>query len=48
MFAYILEKLGSLFERAEQRRMEDYLARSADLNEIERRQRRLQRDGYPG
>jgi hypothetical protein len=48
MFAYILEKLGNWFERSEQRRLEDYLAGSADLPEIERRLRRLEKSGYPG
>jgi hypothetical protein len=47
MFAYILEKLSGFFGRSEQRRMEEYLARSVDLNEIERRQRQLEKDGYP-
>ena len=47
MFAYILEKLSGFFERSEQHRMEDYLARSVDLNEIERRQRQLEKDEYP-
>jgi hypothetical protein len=47
MFAYILENLGALFESSEQRRMEDYLAGCADLTEIERRQRQLEKDGYP-
>ncbi len=47
MFAYILEKLSDWCESAEQRRLEDHLAESADLAEIERRQRRLEDSGYP-
>jgi hypothetical protein len=48
MFAYILEKLGGWFERSEQRRLERYLTGSADLTEIERRLRWLEKNGYPG
>jgi hypothetical protein len=47
MFAYLLEKLGSFFERAEQRRRTDYLASSSDLAELERRMRSLEKNGYP-
>ncbi|CAB3775112.1 DUF3563 family protein [Paraburkholderia humisilvae] len=48
MFAYLLEKLGNWFERSEQRRLDDYLAGSADAVEIERRLRRLDKNGYSG
>jgi hypothetical protein len=47
MFAYLLEKLGSFFERAEERRRTDYLASSSDLSELERRMRSLEKNGYP-
>jgi hypothetical protein len=47
MFAYLLEKLGNWFERAEQRRLGDYLASSSDLAELERRMRSVERNGYP-
>jgi Protein of unknown function (DUF3563) len=47
MFAFLLEKLGSWFDRAEQRRLADYLASSSDLAEVERRLRRVEKDGYP-
>jgi hypothetical protein len=46
MFAYLLEKLGSFFERAEKRRRTDYLASSSDLAELERRMRSLEKNGY--
>ena len=46
MFAYLLEKLGSFFERAEKRRRTDYLASSSDLAELERRMRPLEKNGY--
>ncbi|MGA7816814.1 DUF3563 family protein [Caballeronia sp.] len=47
MFSYLLEKLGSSFDRAEQRRRTDYLASSSDLAELERRMRSLEKNGYP-
>jgi hypothetical protein len=47
MFAYILEKLAGWFERSEQCRLDDYLAGSADLTEIESRLRWLEKNGYP-
>jgi hypothetical protein len=47
MLAYLFEKLGSWFERAEQRRRADYLASSSDLAELERRMRSLEKNGYP-
>jgi hypothetical protein len=47
MLAYLLEKLGSFFERAEERRRTDYLASSSDLAEVERRMRSLEKNGYP-
>jgi hypothetical protein len=47
MFAYILEKLSGFFEHSEQHRMEKYLARSVDLDEIERHQRRLVKADIP-
>ncbi len=46
MFAFLLEKLGSWFERAEQRRLANYLASSSDLAEVERRMRQVEREGY--
>jgi hypothetical protein len=45
MFAYLLEKLGNWFERAEQRRLDDYLATSSDLVELERRMCSVERNG---
>jgi hypothetical protein len=47
MFAYLLEKLRNWFDRAEQRRLHDYLATSSDLAELERRTYALERNGYP-
>jgi hypothetical protein len=47
MFAYLLEKLDNWFERSQQRRLEDYLAGSEDLAEIEHRLRWLEKKGYP-
>ncbi len=46
MFAYLLEKLDSWFDRNEQRRLERYLAGSPDLAEVERRLRWLDTHGY--
>lgn len=42
MLAFLFEKLGSGFDRAEQRRLTDYLASSSDLAEVERRMRELE------
>ena len=47
MFAFLLERFGRWFERAEQRRLHDFLAESSDLGELERRMRSLERNGYP-
>ena len=47
MFAYLLEKLGNWFNRTGQRRLDDYLAASSDLVELEQRRRALERNGYP-
>jgi hypothetical protein len=47
MFAYLMEKFGNWFERAEQRRLHDYLATSSDLTELELRMRSVERNGYP-
>jgi hypothetical protein len=47
MFAFLLEKLAGFFDRAEQRRLTDYLAASSDLGEVERRMRQVEKDGYP-
>jgi hypothetical protein len=46
MLAFLLEKLDNWFECAEQRRVENYLAGSSDLSEIEARLRLLDRNGY--
>jgi hypothetical protein len=37
MFAYLIEKLGQLLERAEHSRRDAYLASSVDIWELERR-----------
>jgi hypothetical protein len=42
MFAFLSEKLGNWFDRAEQRRLAEYLASSSDLAEVERRMRELE------
>ena len=47
MFAYILEKLAAWFDRSEQRRLDHFLAGSADLAEIEHRLRWVEKNGYP-
>jgi hypothetical protein len=47
MFAYLLERLANRYERSEQRRLDNYLAGSADAAEIERRLRWLEKNGYP-
>ncbi|CAB3761262.1 DUF3563 family protein [Paraburkholderia solisilvae] len=39
MFAYLIEKIGSWFDRNEQQQLDRYLAGSADLAEVERRLR---------
>jgi hypothetical protein len=56
MFESLIERLrdswkrqnfSDWLERSESRRVDDYLAGSADLAEIERRMRHLERNGYP-
>ncbi|WP_429284750.1 DUF3563 family protein [Paraburkholderia sp. GAS41] len=47
MFAYLLGKLDNWFERAQQRSLDSYLATSSDLQELERRMRSTERNGYP-
>jgi hypothetical protein len=47
MFAYFLEKLGELIERAEERRRHAFLSQATDLADVERRMRSIERDGYP-
>ncbi|GAB7525153.1 DUF3563 family protein [Paraburkholderia sp. 2C] len=39
MFAHLIEKIGSWFERNEQRQLNRYLEGSTDLAEVERRLR---------
>ena len=39
MFAHLIETIGSWFDRNEQRQLNRYLEGSADLAEVERRQR---------
>lgn len=46
MLAFILEKISNWFERAERARREAYLASSADIIELEQRQRSLEANGY--
>lgn len=46
MFAYILEKLSNWFESAERARREEYLASSTDIDDLERRLRSLEVQGY--
>lgn len=46
MFAYILEKLSNWFESAERARREEYLASSTDIDDLERRLRSLEANGY--
>jgi hypothetical protein len=43
MFAFLLTRIGRLFDRAEQRRNDEYLAGSRDLADLERRMRSLER-----
>jgi hypothetical protein len=47
MFTYLLEKLDNWFERAQQHSLDGYLATSSDLQELERRMRSTERNGYP-
>ncbi|MBN3787267.1 DUF3563 family protein [Burkholderia sp. Ac-20353] len=42
MFAFLLTQIGRWFERAEQRRNDEYLAGARDLAELERRMRSLE------
>ena len=42
MFAFLLAWIGRWFERAEQRRNDEYLAGARDLAELERRMRSLE------
>jgi hypothetical protein len=46
MFAFIIEKLSTWFEIAEQRRREEYLAQSSDIVQLEQRIRSLESNGY--
>ena len=45
MFAFLLDKLAGLLERAEQRRRDAYLGSSSDLADLERRMRAVNADG---
>jgi hypothetical protein len=42
MFAYLIEKLVNLLERAEHSRRDAYLASSVDVFEVERRMRSIE------
>jgi hypothetical protein len=46
MFAYLLEKVGAWFERAENARRDAWLASSADLAQLEQRMHSLETRGY--
>lgn len=46
MFAYLIEKLSTWFEVAEQRRREAYLSQSTDIVQLEQRIRSLESNGY--
>jgi hypothetical protein len=46
MFAHIMEKLGSWFDRNEQRQLNRYLEGSVDLAEVERRLHRYESRGF--
>jgi Protein of unknown function (DUF3563) len=46
MFAHLIEKIGSWFDRNEQRELNGYLEGSADLAEVERRMRRYDSRGF--
>ncbi len=46
MFAYLFEKLSHWMGRTEQSRVEDYLASSSDLAELERRMRSIEQGRY--
>ncbi|MCX4159328.1 DUF3563 family protein [Paraburkholderia aspalathi] len=47
MSVSLLTPIGDWIERSERRRREEFLAASADLVELERRMRWLERNGYP-
>lgn len=42
MFAFLLTRIDYWFERAEQRRNDEYLASARDLAELERRMRSVE------
>jgi hypothetical protein len=42
MFAFLLTQIGHWFDRAEQRRDDEYLAGARDIAELERRERSLE------
>jgi hypothetical protein len=42
MFAYLIEKISSWFDRNEQRQRDRYLEGSADVAEVERRMRKYE------
>jgi hypothetical protein len=46
MFAYLIEKIGSWFDRNEQRELDRYLEGSVDLTEVERRVRQYDSRGF--
>jgi hypothetical protein len=48
MFALLIENSLGLLRRARQRRIDDYLASSSDLAELERRMRSVERHVYRG
>ncbi|MFM0122552.1 DUF3563 family protein [Paraburkholderia sp. RL18-101-BIB-B] len=43
--AFLLERIGLSFERAERHRRDEYLAGARDLVDLELRMRLLERDG---
>jgi Protein of unknown function (DUF3563) len=45
MFAYLIEKLAQLLERAEHSRRDTYLAASVDICEVERRMHSIDING---
>jgi hypothetical protein len=45
MFAYLIEKLANLLERAEHSRRDAYLTSSVDIGELERRMRSIEING---
>ncbi len=46
MFAYLIDKLSHWLGHTEQRRIDDYLASSSDLADLERRMRSIEQGRY--